>query len=191
MTKDIYHVTNLSGEDLREVNLVDKDFSQKNLNQANLNGVEAVHVDMKGSSLVSTDLSRANLKEADLTGSHIERAKMKFANLRRARLRASEIINTKMRNLKIWGAETKYLQKKAVGDYTIPKILERTDKIGFGTPGDEWMLTDDWKKRTEDNYRTLIKSFPEIFRKEASLPQTGFDRWKVNQLAIWKELFVD
>jgi asparagine synthase (glutamine-hydrolysing) len=94
-------------------------------------------------------------------------------------------------NLKIWGAETKYLQKKAVGDYTIPKILERTDKIGFGTPGDEWMLTDDWKKRTKDNYRTLIKSFPEIFRKEARLPQTGFDRWKVNQLAIWKELFVD
>jgi asparagine synthase (glutamine-hydrolysing) len=94
-------------------------------------------------------------------------------------------------NLKIWGAETKYLQKKAVGSYTIPKIMERTDKIGFGTPGDEWMLTDDWKKLTEDNYRMLIRSFPEIFRKDVPLPRTGFDRWKVNQLAIWKELFVD
>lgn len=94
-------------------------------------------------------------------------------------------------NLKIWGAETKYLQKKAVGSYTIPKILERSDKIGFGTPGDEWMMTDDWKKRTEDNYRLLIESYPEIFRKNVPLPQTGFDRWKVNQLAVWKELFVN
>ena len=90
---------------------------------------------------------------------------------------------------KIRNGETKYLQKISLGHYTAREILDRMDKIGFGTPGDEWMLTDNWKKVTQDNYSELTRAFPEIFRKHAQLPQKGFDRWKVNQLATWKDIF--
>ncbi len=93
--------------------------------------------------------------------------------------------------LKIRCGETKYLQKMALGQYTVPKILNRTDKIGFGTPGEEWMLTDSWKKLTMDNYSELSNTLPDVFRKNMQLPQKGFDRWKINQLATWKEIFLN
>ena len=92
-------------------------------------------------------------------------------------------------SLKIQDGETKYLQKKALGKYTIPEILNRTDKIGFGTPGDEWMLTDKWQKLTKENYEELSEIFPNIFRKKGPLPEKGFDRWKINQLGVWKNIF--
>jgi asparagine synthase (glutamine-hydrolysing) len=92
-------------------------------------------------------------------------------------------------NLKIQGGETKYLQKKALGKYTIPEILNRTDKIGFGTPGDEWMLTDAWQKLTRESYTDVQSAFPGIFKQDACLPEKGFDRWKINQLSIWKNIF--
>lgn len=93
-------------------------------------------------------------------------------------------------NLKIRNGETKCLQKRSLGQYTAREILDRTDKIGFGTPGDEWMLTDNWKKFTMNNHSELIKIFPEVFRKNMDLPKKGFDRWKVNQLATWKNIFL-
>ena len=93
--------------------------------------------------------------------------------------------------VKILGGETKYLQKRSLGKYTIPEILERTDKIGFGTPGDDWMLTKDWKHSTSENYIELIRSFPEIFKSSIPLPVKGFDRWKVNQLCTWKNIFIN
>jgi asparagine synthase (glutamine-hydrolysing) len=92
-------------------------------------------------------------------------------------------------NLKIQNGETKYLQKKALGKYTIPEILQRTDKIGFGTPGDEWMLTDKWRQLTKKNYSDLSETFPNIFKQNAPLPKKGFDRWKINQLCTWKNIF--
>jgi len=93
-------------------------------------------------------------------------------------------------NLKIRNGETKCLQKRSLGQYTAREILDRTDKIGFGTPGEEWMLTDNWKKLTMSNYSELTKTFPEVFRKNITLPKKGFDRWKVNQLATWKNIFL-
>jgi len=92
-------------------------------------------------------------------------------------------------DLKIRNGETKYLQKKSVGQYTVPEILNRTDKIGFGTPGSEWMLTEPWQKLTMDNYSDLTETFPDIFKKNVRLPEKGFDRWRVNQLAAWKNIF--
>jgi len=91
--------------------------------------------------------------------------------------------------LKIKGGETKYLQKAALGAYTVPEILNRTDKIGFGTPGDEWMQTDNWRKLTAESYRDLTQEFPKIFKNNAGLPSKGFDRWKVNQLRTWSNIF--
>jgi asparagine synthase (glutamine-hydrolysing) len=93
-------------------------------------------------------------------------------------------------NFKIRNGETKCLQKRSLGQYTSREILDRTDKIGFGTPGEEWMLTDNWKKITRSNYSELTKTFPEVFRKNITLPKKGFDRWKVNQLATWKDIFL-
>jgi hypothetical protein len=80
-------------------------------------------------------------------------------------------------------------KKKALSKYTISEILHRTDKIGFGTPGDEWMLTDKWQQLTSKNYTHLQKHFPDIFTQNGNLPEKGFDRWKINQLAVWKNIF--
>jgi asparagine synthase (glutamine-hydrolysing) len=93
-------------------------------------------------------------------------------------------------DLKIKDGETKYLQKMALGGFTIPLISCRKDKIGFGTPGDEWMLTEEWKALTVENYEYLLKAFPEIFLKNTPLPEKGFDRWKINQLATWRNVFM-
>lgn len=92
--------------------------------------------------------------------------------------------------MKIRAGETKYLQKKSLGKYTIPEILNRTDKIGFGTPGEEWMQTESWKKITKESYTDLVETFPEVFKKNIHLPDKGYDRWKINQLCTWKNTFL-
>jgi asparagine synthase (glutamine-hydrolysing) len=91
-------------------------------------------------------------------------------------------------DFKISAGETKYLQKKAVGKYSVPEILNRTDKIGFGTPGDEWMITEKWRKLTTESYNNLAEAFPGIFKKQAVLREKGYDRWKINQLSMWKNI---
>ena len=91
-------------------------------------------------------------------------------------------------SLKIKNGETKYIQKRSLYQYTTDMILNRTDKIGFGTPGEEWMKTDIWKRLTENSYHALSRSYPDIFRKNAVLPESGFDRWKINQVSTWKNI---
>lgn len=91
---------------------------------------------------------------------------------------------------KIRKGETKFLQKKALGHYTARDILERRDKIGFGTPGEEWMLTGEWKRQTLKSHKELMEAYPGIFKRDAPLPLKGFDRWKINQLATWRQLFL-
>jgi asparagine synthase (glutamine-hydrolysing) len=88
-------------------------------------------------------------------------------------------------NFKIRDGETKYLQKKALGHYTISAILNRKDKIGFGTPGEEWMLSEEWEKMTTECYKDLTEKFPKIFKENVFLPESGFDRWRINQLSTW------
>lgn len=94
-------------------------------------------------------------------------------------------------DLKIRNGETKYLQKKVLGKYTTPEILNRKDKIGFGTPGDQWMLSEAWQKGTTESYSALTEAFPGVFVKNAGLPEKGFDRWKVTQLFTWRNLFLN
>ena len=91
--------------------------------------------------------------------------------------------------LKIHNGETKYLQKISLGKYTVPEILDRTDKIGFGTPGEEWMLTDNWQRLTTQNYAYLTEVFPDVFKKDIRLPRNGFHHWKINQLSTWNDIF--
>jgi len=87
--------------------------------------------------------------------------------------------------LKISRGENKLLQKRSLGKYTIKEILERKDKIGFGTPGEMWMQTPRWKERTADNYVYLCEKFPGVFKRGAALKNNLYERWKVNQLAVW------
>lgn len=88
---------------------------------------------------------------------------------------------------KIRHGESKYLQKVALGKYTIPEILNRRDKIGFGTPGDEWLQTPKWQEFTENSFHFLRDLWPEIFKPGHPLPAKAGDRWKINQLVVWKD----
>lgn len=105
--------------------------------------------------------------------------------------RLVEYLLTISGDMKIQNGETKYIQKKALGHYTVPRILNRMDKIGFGTPGEEWMLGQEWRDLTLQNYEALCRTFPNVFKKEGRLGKKGFDRWKVNQLAVWRDLFLN
>ena len=91
---------------------------------------------------------------------------------------------------KIKNGQTKYLQKKSVGCYTVPEILNRRDKIGFGIPTSEWMNTPAWKELSQENYSELQTVFPKVFRKDRPLPEGGSHRWKMNQLAAWKQMIL-
>lgn len=97
-------------------------------------------------------------------------------------------------SLKINKGETKYLQKQALGMYTTPKILSRRDKIGFGTPGEEWMKNPLWETLTKTNYKILCMLFSNIFKHDyniETLSYSGFHRWKINQLAVWHDIFLN
>lgn len=91
-------------------------------------------------------------------------------------------------SLKIKNGETKYLQKKALGKFTSDMILSRTDKIGFGTPGEDWMKRPKWKKHTNGSYNELYNNFKGVFKSQAKIPAKGFDRWKINQLSVWNNI---
>ncbi len=91
-------------------------------------------------------------------------------------------------SLKIKNGETKFLQKKSFKKFTTEMIMSRTDKIGFGTPGEDWMNTDNWKQLTLDSYKDLYKDFNGVFKYNVQLPCKGGDRWKINQLAVWKNM---
>ncbi len=93
-------------------------------------------------------------------------------------------------DLKIKNGETKCLQKMAVGHYTTDEILQRLDKIGFGTPGEEWMLSPAWQEATVCNYKEIQSIWPDVFNPDSDLPVKGVDRWKINQLATWNRLFL-
>ena len=93
-------------------------------------------------------------------------------------------------DLKVRDGETKLLQKNTLGKYTVPEIINRRDKIGFGTPGDEWMQTRNWQTLTRQSYSELRTAFPGVFKPPDHLPSKGVDRWKINNLAVWKNLFL-
>ncbi len=92
--------------------------------------------------------------------------------------------------MKIRKGENKLLQKRALGQYTIPKILDRRDKIGFGTPGREWMQHTGWSLANAEHYRYLQDQFPGVFTGGLPLKNSEYDRWKISQLAVWHHLFI-
>ncbi|MCK4882854.1 MAG: asparagine synthase (glutamine-hydrolyzing) [Candidatus Omnitrophica bacterium] len=103
--------------------------------------------------------------------------------------RLIEYILNVSEDLKIKAGETKYLQKMALGQYSIPEIVNRKDKIGFGTP-QEWLDEEPWKKETANSARYCEEAFSTVFKKDflRKMPKNGTNRWKINQLAVWHEL---
>lgn len=91
---------------------------------------------------------------------------------------------------KIRRGETKYLQKRALGHYTVPAISNRRDKIGFGTPVADWMATAAWRVRTRRSQAFLAAALPDVFRPTSELPPNPYDHWKLNQLAEWLDLYI-
>jgi asparagine synthase (glutamine-hydrolysing) len=93
-------------------------------------------------------------------------------------------------NDKIRRGETKVLQKKALGQYTIPEILHRKDKIGFGTPQDDWFSEPVWQSLLQASCEYNTRIFSDIFTDNLyeKLPYKGSHRWKMIQLALWDQM---
>ena len=142
---------------------------------------------------------------ADLHGSLVRHFQYKLEHLLRMEDRSSMAFSIEARvpyldyrlieyvlgvhdDLKIRSGTTKYLQKRALSRYTAPEILDRKDKIGFGTPMDQWMATATWRRFTDENEQYLMDAMPGVFGKNHGLPLTGNHRWKVNQLAEWHRI---
>jgi asparagine synthase (glutamine-hydrolysing) len=90
--------------------------------------------------------------------------------------------------LKIRGGETKVLQKRAAGRYTVPSILARRDKIGFEAPCAAWMGQPDWTALAEESWRGAQDAFPGVFAPAAPCPRDPYLRWKIIQLMLWRRL---
>jgi len=91
---------------------------------------------------------------------------------------------------KIRNGETKVLQKKALGRYTVPEILHRTDKLGFATPEAAWMSTPGWRHAIAESMDTLRRVFPEVLSLPDGYRPAPLEAWKFCQLATWLDLFV-
>ncbi|MBN2010065.1 asparagine synthase (glutamine-hydrolyzing) [candidate division KSB1 bacterium] len=94
-------------------------------------------------------------------------------------------------SLKIHAGETKRLQKQALGKYTVPEILNRTDKVGFATPVREWMQTPIWQAHTQRSADFLHNRLPDVFPTIRLATLNPIDCWKLNQVAEWITIFID
>ncbi len=92
-------------------------------------------------------------------------------------------------DLKIRGGATKFLQGLALGDLTIPAILGRRDKIGFGTPGDEWFKDENWRNLFRRSRSALADGMPDLFNGKTVNSRGTMDKWKICQLNVWKNRF--
>lgn len=97
--------------------------------------------------------------------------------------RLVEYILSRADTLKITAGETKYLQKAALGHYSIPEITQRKDKIGFGTPVDDWMTTPQWSARYADSMQTLLRTTSFINTHVRPKTLSAQDKWKICSLA--------
>jgi len=85
---------------------------------------------------------------------------------------------------KIQFGHTKWLQKKSVGQYSIPEITNRKDKLGFATPEAAWMSEPRWKELMEESLTFLRSEFPGVLRKDMGMnPRL---KWKICSLALWR-----
>jgi len=91
--------------------------------------------------------------------------------------------------MKIDKGETKLLQKRALGRYTIPEILGRKDKLGFATPAEQWMAEPGWRALAARGFADVRRLFPGVFAPGARTPSGAEAAWKTCQLAAWRGIF--
>lgn len=96
---------------------------------------------------------------------------------------------------------TKYILREGMKSYLPEKIRLRKDKVGFGTPEDEWFRTPEWQDITfsilnSDSFknRNLIK--PEVAIKQYKKHISGKiniskEIWKWINLELWFRTFID
>lgn len=90
---------------------------------------------------------------------------------------------------KVHQGETKYIQKLALRQFTIPEIADRRDKIGFGTPTDKWLATQDWQSIVRSSVNRLADTLPQVFTPAVTEISTGPNAWRLSQLDLWREIF--
>jgi len=86
---------------------------------------------------------------------------------------------------KLRRGETKLLQKRALGRYSLPEIVARTDKIGFAAPGDVWLTDPVWQKLARESYASLRHRFPHVFAPGKPSLDSPDRCWKYVQTAAW------
>jgi asparagine synthase (glutamine-hydrolysing) len=90
---------------------------------------------------------------------------------------------------KISAGQTKRIQKDALGDFTTGTILNRRDKIGFGTPARLWKDSLSGEQLLKDSLLELSQDFPKIFQDVKSSKLDTNAWWRIIQFCKWKNVF--
>lgn len=85
------NIVDLSGANLREVNL----------GRTYMFGISLTHADLFGANLMGADLSRVNLEGADLTDADLSQADLEGANLSHARLTGANLSKANLAEAKV------------------------------------------------------------------------------------------
>jgi len=88
-------------------------------------------------------------------------------------------------SMKIQKGENKILQKKALGHFTIPEILNRLDKNGFETPTGKWLNSNVWSNYNKNAQFSIADKYLNIFTSERS-NLNPLNIWKFNQMHVWE-----
>ncbi len=107
---------------LKDFNLMKRDFSHAVLNHENLQEKNLRKIDLQGASLIKSNLQHANLYRADLRGANLEYTGLQRADLQNADFRSAKLLMTDFRNADLRGATLrKYSDSEAFNDELIPQ----------------------------------------------------------------------
>lgn len=104
-------------------------------------------------------------------------------------------------DFKIRNGETKFILRDAMKGILPDKIQKRKDKIGFGSPSDEWFRTEEWKSFIMDtinqdsfkergivNHKKISDLCEKHFNNEINASK---EIWKAINLELWFKQFID
>ncbi|MEV6702715.1 pentapeptide repeat-containing protein [Streptomyces sp. NPDC051453] len=103
--RDRPHAADLSGVDMRQLNLGDLTFMRANLERANLRGASLEGVNLDGANLVEADLEEAHLLAANLVGADLAGANLARAHLAEAGLAGARLLGVNLRGARLLGTD--------------------------------------------------------------------------------------
>lgn len=162
----------LSGLDLRYMNLTGADFTGSNLAGAdlrfsNLSGAQFIRANLSRARLTGSDLRYANFHGADLGGATLRYVDLRSAYLYRADLRRSDLRYANLYDADLYDADLRYADLIGL----ITDGLPSGHLIFIPTP-EGWHLTIGCWDGTTDDLREMIakdEGWPEAEGKEISL----------------------